>query len=570
MIAEDLSDWTPDFFLENESACEQVLGEVDLRASIPSLNSLPLHAFKNQQLVRFRGMIQDMYNPEFYCDTFKVRSTITNDTQTRRGKYKDSVNITGDAVIVDSEGMVNAERQTYFVISVPCLNSWAEEKFPVSSEAPQKSYNTSVKRALDSEPMDLEESSNKKVTHKIPTKNGSDSSLLSKEYVMNFPVPNENGKACLVKIYNEMPFKLNQIVDIVGFISLDPTLSMTEDSHALMEDIEFQFHNPPTSLIPRLHAIDVKIVSREEVTGLTYTATALKNARADLRSVLSQILFGDTLAADYVICHLISSVYLRRDQLPLGTFPLNITNFTLEKCGSFPEDFYAILALLLPKSHLLGITLDDLNNLNLSPKKDYDCNRLSSGILQLTDNTQLVLDETKLTSGQVSQNGRKNYDTFSTLINQQKVTYDFKYYTLDFQTDIPVLILSETKSMIPCDRQIVLEKSSENENLYAEILKATMQYLKDESRVTNIRNYLKIARHRDIEIEDSVGDVIQKDFVNMRQTDKSTSPEDLHSLMVLARLMSLSLGSERLSVAHWNQAVQMEKQRKSRLRSRSK
>lgn len=82
-------------------------------------------------------------------------------------------------------------------------------------------------------------------------------------------------------------------------------------------------------------------------------------------------------------------------------------------------------------------------------RKDYDCNRLASGVLQLSDNTHLVLDETKLTSGKVSPNGRKNYEAFASLISEQKVTYDFKYYTMEFQTDIPVIILSEVKSMIP-------------------------------------------------------------------------------------------------------------------------
>lgn len=82
-------------------------------------------------------------------------------------------------------------------------------------------------------------------------------------------------------------------------------------------------------------------------------------------------------------------------------------------------------------------------------RKDYDCNRLTSGILQLSDNTHLVIDETGLTTGQVTPAGRENYSTICDLINFQKVTYDFKYYKMEYDTDIPVLILSETKSFIP-------------------------------------------------------------------------------------------------------------------------
>lgn len=82
-------------------------------------------------------------------------------------------------------------------------------------------------------------------------------------------------------------------------------------------------------------------------------------------------------------------------------------------------------------------------------RKDYECNRLTSGILQLSANTHLVIDETGLTSGQVSQAGRQNYDAIMNLITFQKVPYDFKFYTVEYDTDIPVLILSEAKSFIP-------------------------------------------------------------------------------------------------------------------------
>ncbi|XP_046614470.1 mini-chromosome maintenance complex-binding protein isoform X1 [Neodiprion virginianus] len=569
MTANNIVDWTPDFFLANEANCRLVLSETANRLSVPSLNSIPLHSFKDKQLARFRGMIQDTYNPEYYLDRFQIRNVATNETTTCRGRYRDTLDsLPGETVIVDSKENVNAERQTCFVISVPGVNSWAKEKCTVRENAPQVSTNTATKRSLESEEMECVEFSSKKHTQTTPSSGDGEPRLLSREHAMNFPLPNDDGKACIVKIYDETSFKLNQIIDIVGFMSLDPALSIAHDPDKLMDDIEFQSHNPPVSLIPRLHAIDVKDVSMEEVPqtiqgDLTFPVTT----RSDLKLVLSQILFGDVLAAEYVICHLISSVYLRRDFLSLGAFPLNITNLPLDKCKTFPEDFYGILSLLLPKSHLIGMTLDELNNLNLQPKKDYDCNRLTSGVLQLSDNTHLVLDETKLTDGQVSANGRKNYEAFSTLINSQTVTYDFKYYTMDFPADIPVLILSESKSMIPCYRQIVLEKNSNSENIYSETLEAVRHYLSDETRIYNIRNWLRVSRRRDIaiETENSIGDVIQKDFVEMRQLDKSTSAEDLHSLMVLARLISMSHGMDKLTVDYWHEAVRMEKERKRRL-----
>lgn len=86
-------------------------------------------------------------------------------------------------------------------------------------------------------------------------------------------------------------------------------------------------------------------------------------------------------------------------------------------------------------------------------RKDYDGNRLVSGILQLSAHTHLVLDETCLAPGQLDSNGVHNVAALGTLISQQKVDYDFQFYKLGFQTDIPVLVLSEGKSMLPVSLQ---------------------------------------------------------------------------------------------------------------------
>lgn len=82
-------------------------------------------------------------------------------------------------------------------------------------------------------------------------------------------------------------------------------------------------------------------------------------------------------------------------------------------------------------------------------RKDYDCDRLTSGILQLSKNTHLIIDETNLKTGQVTACGKQNYSTMNDLIVFQKLPYDFKFYTMEYETDIPVLILSELKSFIP-------------------------------------------------------------------------------------------------------------------------
>lgn len=51
------------------------------------------------------------------------------------------------------------------------------------------------------------------------------------------------------------------------------------------------------------------------------------------------------------------------------------------------------------------MSLQNMNQMRLIPKKDYVANRLVSGALQLARNTLLFLDETQLEQGQLDTTG---------------------------------------------------------------------------------------------------------------------------------------------------------------------
>ena len=52
---------------------EARLASDDAVASLPSLNSTQVHELCDGQVVRFRCMIQDMFDPEFYVKAFRYR-----------------------------------------------------------------------------------------------------------------------------------------------------------------------------------------------------------------------------------------------------------------------------------------------------------------------------------------------------------------------------------------------------------------------------------------------------------------------------------------------------------------
>ena len=77
---------------------------------------------------------------------------------------------------------------------------------------------------------------------------------------------------------------------------------------------------------------------------LTFLQSAV---RAELHNYLTRLLLGDSLTADYLICHLVSRIYLRRDVLCLGKISLNL----FQVCSkSFTISYILIL---LQRIHVL-------------------------------------------------------------------------------------------------------------------------------------------------------------------------------------------------------------------------
>lgn len=137
------------------------------------------------------------------------------------------------------------------------------------------------------------------------------SNIVSKEYLLNFPITGDCGKVCHLKIYKDAELlKLNSICDFVGFLSVDPALICQNDEE--MDDIEFQTHNPPPSLIPRIHCVAFKNIQHcnplIEGDENQMDEEKMQFVRKELLILLTQLLFGDDLAAEYLIYHLISEV----------------------------------------------------------------------------------------------------------------------------------------------------------------------------------------------------------------------------------------------------------------------
>lgn len=62
--------------MEKKNGWQNVFGAqitvVVALVKVPSLNDVPLHYLKPNSLVKFRCLIQDMFDPEFYMGTYET------------------------------------------------------------------------------------------------------------------------------------------------------------------------------------------------------------------------------------------------------------------------------------------------------------------------------------------------------------------------------------------------------------------------------------------------------------------------------------------------------------------
>lgn len=85
-----MRNWTSDYYIANEASCQQILEDPNVLREIPLLNDVQLREIADKQLVRFRGMVQDMYNPEYYFKRYEVKNSNTGESDVRCGMYTDA------------------------------------------------------------------------------------------------------------------------------------------------------------------------------------------------------------------------------------------------------------------------------------------------------------------------------------------------------------------------------------------------------------------------------------------------------------------------------------------------
>ncbi|KAH9515258.1 hypothetical protein Btru_014015, partial [Bulinus truncatus] len=529
---------------------------------IPSLNSVPLDQLKTGTLVKYRCMIQDVFDPQFCIGHYKVINTTTNESRIECGSFRDVPDIAPNET-VDYSDENHIERLGFYCVPVPGESDQSNNIDVAASSSNNSSGQNKRQRETDNdEPNSKKNTSEEFKDHSTDVemsgrnKQNSSSGIeempisvhdKNNEFDLNLPLTTEKGLPCIVRVYSHEPeLRTTDCVEFIGILSVDPQLASVFDDNMEADDLayqeEFKAHEPPPSLVPRIHALVTRKlyhnnpclppVPSEElykkaVTNLMEDAASI---RIELLSILQHALLNDRLAAEYLLCHLISSIYARADVLPLGKLCVNISCCPVTQ--KFTKFLHHLISQLTSQSVILDMSIENMNSLRLVPQKNYQTNRITAGMLQLAPSTHLVLDETVMQQGQLNNTGVLNVKALADVINWQKVDYDFQWHPIPVPTNINVLTLSEGESLLPKDIHIPLVSDSLITDIPGHFSKLDNRMTPD--NLNKLRSYITACRLCEYQVPEETQAIIQDDFVNTRQDNpKNMTVEDFQRFLGL-------------------------------------
>ncbi|CEG77805.1 hypothetical protein RMATCC62417_12499 [Rhizopus microsporus] len=508
---------------------------------IISINDVPVQQVPKNTLVRFRCMIQDTgLGQEMFLSAYEVRNQ-DGSTRLECSKYNDepiSVDMSED--LLYSQHL--SERTLVYCVSPPGETEWSREAHDV------------YKGSLEDQLSRLGIYENK-------------SSIKDK-----YPLPGKQHTSAIVKFYNDMSetLRIGQLVEIIGIRGQNIPEIETDESSFGLASVLSGF--PNTAVI---HAIAYNSLDQATPLHEDLPDGSIETIRTELIDYIASVLGGDKLAAEFVLLQLLSRVTMKNRGLKIGHITINIHGLpsyrTIHENESplfgvsnpVTKPLSDLLNSLSMHSVTLPLTIDGLNQSRFSPKSINE--NLQSGVLQLVDGTVLLVDETVLDEGQLKDTGVRNFQALQNVIQNQLLSYEFPYSQYNFDTDISLLSISTNNSILSNHCSVRIQPLYPLEDSEQSMLKLP------KDKLNQFRKFIHSAKYGDYDIPASVSEYIQNAFVEERKKASETGDdmpmqEDLMLHMNLARLVTASFGENELSKERFEYTVQLDKQRKSRMK----
>eukprot|EP00920_Eleutheroschizon_duboscqi_P011659 GHVT01027955.1.p1 GENE.GHVT01027955.1~~GHVT01027955.1.p1 ORF type:complete len:635 (+),score=177.51 GHVT01027955.1:336-2240(+) len=306
------------------------------------------------------------------------------------------------------------------------------------------------------------------------------------------------------------------------------------------------------------------LIARVLAGGPCVSVSALRAALVHF--IASGGLHGDGLAAEFFLMAL-GGCRLPSAAACVGRVSVNIHGQAPTRPKPVYPDAQQVLATsraLLPYVIGLPVAVRGLNSSSLCPAVEFVEDDLSpgdasevlrSGALQVPNNWSVVLDETALESGVLTEKGTSNVKMLQTALSAGQVPYSYSVSEHLVKADWNVLVLSRSCSIFkPClSLQVPLVPKTTPS---AEAGGAALTPGQDEPKEELLQQFrlflaFLLTDEAPLLIAPEVKKTIADDFVKLRQQDASISSDDFSSWLAMARVFCLSHGEPALSIPRW-------------------
>ena len=549
----------------------------------PSLDSIPLitdPSVRPGQWVRYVGLLQDIWDTELF---------VASSPDGKSGLLVEN------AAASNSPEAKLAERLPIYLVSLPGETAWVRELRNKPQQQPQQpssngASSTSRKRTRDDVDADDQPMQDTPVVIPIPTpaapaqpsaqptadkrhrSEAESSAPMPPAIGLNTPVHNQPAASAIVaKLYDNTvarDLRINTVLDVVGILqeplhfSPDPN-----DPHCFASELAAR--NPNN--VQRLHVVSCRKLSPQQIHPLTAKISpadipAAKNEVVQLAPAIRQLiirylassLFGDLLAAEYLLMCLLSRPSRVAGSTVLGKLSLNLVlpnSATPEQAAAIIDAISHICAAVVE----INVSIAGLNSVDMFPKKDYTLNRLKAAPLQLAPGTCLIGNETKLSDGRLAERGVRNVRALTNVSQRCITPIDFEYYQSELGVDCCSVFLSKGgKSIVPTD---VVVRVQEDRNLQ---LQCWRSY--DVDIVRKIRLALALlAEDGKFDITEEATKAVEGAYVEARRNGKALDGQEcLQKWLAVARCSARSFGEAALAESRWKYALDLESQRSQR------
>ena len=275
--------------------------------------------------------------------------------------------------------------------------------------------------------------------------------------------------------------KLNDVVELVGLVSMDPleaaAAAAYNDNHdGLLDGCMDSLIPPPPSLLPRLHVLRHTKVDLDRLANtIALNASPIppiRNVDSDrnftIQTFSEHIFNGNAAAGEALLLSLLSLAERNVSssstittatsiQMPsgktLGCASLNIVCSNVESCNILQDRLSRVLGDILPTMNSLFLSLDALNQQSFTPPTKNMSGRLEPSVMQMPKGSCLVINQGPITNGVVNENGKRALTSLAKMTESHLIPYRFDgMMDLEFEADLQIIVLSTSNKRTPHDK----------------------------------------------------------------------------------------------------------------------